>query len=683
MNFGDLKERIKTDAWPNGVPENLTDAVDTYVLSGLIEAQRNIRCLQYRHDDVYAACQTYWHCGASAITAPKGRILRAYTIDNEEWCRPVPLRPVSMQEFRRWQAKWKSNWRSSYYEPPASGAQLPMGFDVPTTSSDAICGRATTGIYALDPSANRLWVGPWIQTTESLVVEWQGIKRTWSSGDIVPDDEDFIRLIRLFTELEFGRKWASDDLPIRERAYSEALADMMATCHIESQLHGEPLTAEEASAAIWSAFVPETPVTEDTVAADEIAIDFVGETGAADEDCVAVANAIAADEPDNVILLGNCKSGGNDAETAMAPYAEFTAAQTLKAALGNTDLDDGNLGLDVRTVANNPGNGRYYTVQYGPVSVFVINAGFNTAEGMVEPDGNFEGSRQFAEIMAAVVRDTNPWRVAVIHHPPYTSGDDFYPGTDSLRWVAELPVHAIVSARSANYERLTINSRRYFVVGTGGAPLRGFNETPLPGSQTRIDDEFGFLRLDADCDSAVFKFLDLDGNALDTVTIDTPAVPATPVMPLDPYITVQPASAAVVSGGSVTLSVTATGTAPLAYQWMADGVVISGATSSTYTIDPVTDPHTYRVLVSNPVSAVLSDAALVLPVTGTGSGIVQVADLATFVAGDYTSAAGIVLLLDDNDEPGYFTEAAASGSHDGVSRIVDSEGNHFVRIVFT
>ncbi len=682
MNFGDLKERIKQDAWPNGVPENLEDAVGTYVLSGLIEAQRNIKCLQYRHDDVYAACQTFWNCGASVITAPKGRILRAYTIDNDAWCRPVPLRPVSMPEFRRWQTKWKANWRSSYFSPPASGAQLPMGFDVPTTSSDAVCGRATTGIFALEASANRLWVGPWIQTTESIVLEWQGIKRSWSDGDIVPDDEDFIRLIRLFTELEFGRKWAADDLPIRERAYSEALADMMATCHVESELHGEPVSAEEASAAIWSAFVPETAVTEEAVPDDTAAVAFVGETGLADEDAIAVANAISANEPENVVLLGNCKDG-NDAETAMAPYAEFTAASKLKAALGNKDLDDANLGLDVRTLAGNPGNGRYYVVQYGPVSVFVINSGFNTAGGMVEPDGNFEGSRQFAEVMAAVLRDTNPWKIAVIHHPPYTSGADYYPGTDSLRWVAELPVHAIISARSANYERLTINSRRYFVVGTGGLPLRGFNATALPGSQIRIDDEFGFLRLDADCDSATFKFLDLAGAELDSETISTPAVPATPVMPLDPYITVQPASQAVISGGSVTLSVTATGTAPLAYQWMVNGVVIGGATSATYVVNPVTTPGTYRVLVSNPVSAVLSDAALVLPVTGTGDAIEQVADLATFVAGDYTHAAGIILLLDGNEEPGYFTEAAASGSHDGVSRIVDSAGNHFTRIVFT
>lgn len=682
MNFGDLKERIFADAWPNGVPENLVDAIGNYVVSALIEAQRMIPCFCYRHDDVYEACNTYWNCGATVITAPAGRILRVYTVDNSEWCRPVVYRQVSMAEFRRWQAKWKSRWDKSMYLPPASGAKLPMGFDVPTTTSDAVCGRAWSGICALEPSSKRLWVGPWIQTTESLVVEWQGIKRTWSDGDIVPEGEDFIRLIRLFVEREYGRKWASDDLAIRERAFNEHQALMMAECHKESQLHGEPVSAAEAQAAIWSTFVPETAATTAAASSEDVSIVFVGETGTDTTDTTTIANAIAANDPNYVVLLGNCKSSGRDATEAMAPYSEFTAASKLKAALGNLDLDDGNLALDVRTEAGNPGNGRYYSVQFGPVAVFVINQGYNTAGGIVEPDGNFEGSKQFAEIMAAVVRSTSPWKVAVVHHPPFSSSDTDYPGFELLRWVAELPVHVVLSAKSRVYERLDVNSRPYIIAGTGGATLDTFNSPVLPTSEFRSA-QFGFVRLDADCDGMTLTFKNAAGTTVDTLDITEPVVPAIPAVPLDPYIVVQPASQAIAEGGSVTLTVTAAGTAPLAYQWQLGGVNISGATSSSYTINPVTTPGTYRVLVTNGVGASLSDAALVLPVAGIGSEIIQVADLATFTANDYSGASGIILLLDANNEPGYFKAASASGSHNGVTRIVDADGNHFTRITFT
>lgn len=53
-------------------------------------------------------------------------------------------------------------------------------------------------------------------------------------------------------------------------------------------------------------------------------------------------------------------------------------------------------------------------------------------------------------------------------------------------------------------------------------------------------------------------------------------------------IIVQPNTQTVASGGSVTFSVVvAGGTSPYTYQWRKNGTDIGGATSSTYTIDPV------------------------------------------------------------------------------------------------
>jgi hypothetical protein len=51
-----------------------------------------------------------------------------------------------------------------------------------------------------------------------------------------------------------------------------------------------------------------------------------------------------------------------------------------------------------------------------------------------------------------------------------------------------------------------------------------------------------------------------------------------------PTITVQPVSQTVAPGGSVTFSVTATGTSP-AYQWFKDGAAVAGATASTLSLD--------------------------------------------------------------------------------------------------
>ena len=71
--------------------------------------------------------------------------------------------------------------------------------------------------------------------------------------------------------------------------------------------------------------------------------------------------------------------------------------------------------------------------------------------------------------------------------------------------------------------------------------------------------------------------------------------------PLAPSITMPPQSQTVTEGQNVTFSVTATGTAPLSYQWYKDGSIISGATSSSYSISNVqtTNAGTYTVTVSN------------------------------------------------------------------------------------
>ena len=78
-----------------------------------------------------------------------------------------------------------------------------------------------------------------------------------------------------------------------------------------------------------------------------------------------------------------------------------------------------------------------------------------------------------------------------------------------------------------------------------------------------------------------------------------------------PSITSQPSSATKVVGELVTFSVTASGTAPLSYQWRKGGGNISGETSSSYTINSVvmSDAGSYDVVVTNSCDSATSNAA--------------------------------------------------------------------------
>ncbi len=75
-----------------------------------------------------------------------------------------------------------------------------------------------------------------------------------------------------------------------------------------------------------------------------------------------------------------------------------------------------------------------------------------------------------------------------------------------------------------------------------------------------------------------------------------------------PAITAQPVSMTKIQGDVATFSVTASSTAPLTYQWYHDGLLIDGATGSSYSINGVEMGHVgeYYVVVGNCVSSVTS-----------------------------------------------------------------------------
>jgi len=94
--------------------------------------------------------------------------------------------------------------------------------------------------------------------------------------------------------------------------------------------------------------------------------------------------------------------------------------------------------------------------------------------------------------------------------------------------------------------------------------------------------------------------------------------------PLPPFITHQPRSQSVADGDLVTLSVTATGSSPLAYQWTFKSNDLTGATNAVLVIAQATagDSGDYTVRISNAVSSVTSDIATLAVTPGPPNALV-------------------------------------------------------------
>jgi hypothetical protein len=144
----------------------------------------------------------------------------------------------------------------------------------------------------------------------------------------------------------------------------------------------------------------------------------------------------------------------------------------------------------------------------------------------------------------------------------------------------------------------------FFVTAAGTPPLNyqwRFNGAPVAGetatNYTRVNAQAG----DAGGYSVVIT--NIAGAITSTVASLTVNLP--------PEITAQPQSQSVKLGTNVTFSVSATGTAPLGHQWRKDGVLIPGATNSSFTLDLVewSDEGDYTVIVTNVAGSAFSTPA--------------------------------------------------------------------------
>jgi O-glycosyl hydrolase len=117
---------------------------------------------------------------------------------------------------------------------------------------------------------------------------------------------------------------------------------------------------------------------------------------------------------------------------------------------------------------------------------------------------------------------------------------------------------------------------------------------------------------------ATFKVLVT--NSAGSATSNSATLTVNPAQ-VAPTITAQPVSQTVTAGQTATFTVTATGTAPLSYQWQMNGTAISGATAASYTTPATTSSgngDVFHVTVSNSIGSVTSNSATLTVTSGTG-----------------------------------------------------------------
>lgn len=267
----------------------------------------------------------------------------------------------------------------------------------------------------------------------------------------------------------------------------------------------------------------------------ELVVGFVGDSGRVSQDAQDVANLISGWPLDVLIHTGDMVYSDGDPSPSGSFYEDEVARyysafiggyagtytpgpieNKFFPVLGNHDWDDVGLAayLDFFRLPLNP-NERYFTYKRGPVQFFHMS-GYNG----VEPAGVGEADPQGIWLKAALLASDCPWRIVVVHFPPYTSDDTHAPGETALRWLRpDLGISALVCGHAHDSEIcIDSNGLTSFITGTGGHSLRGFT-TPVAESVWRDSTDYGALKLTANTTSLVFEYWNRSGIMIRSHTL--------------------------------------------------------------------------------------------------------------------------------------------------------------------
>lgn len=133
-------------------------------------------------------------------------------------------------------------------------------------------------------------------------------------------------------------------------------------------------------------------------------------------------------------------------------------------------------------------------------------------------------------------------------------------------------------------------------------------------------------------------------NATGTITSANAALTVTPAPAGAPVITTQPVAQTVAAGADVTLTVVATSTTAVTYQWIKDGVALAGATGATLTLGAAQPAAagSYTVTVTNAAGSVTSVAAT-LVIVPPDSRLINLSTRGIVGAGERMLIAGFVI----------------------------------------
>lgn len=248
----------------------------------------------------------------------------------------------------------------------------------------------------------------------------------------------------------------------------------------------------------------------------------LGDSGSGNEAQLELAGVMEGMQADLVLHAGDVvyKRGAecHYDERFYGPYRELIGSVPVYPVLGNHDVrtDNGQPWLDAfAPPAGTSGTERYYSFDFGPMHIAALDSELYYGDDALTTEA------QKAWLRDDLASTDRPWKVVLIHRPPYSSspyhGPDQQILDDLVHIFEEEGVDVVFTAHEHVYERLVpINGITYFVTGGGGGNLREAGESELT-AVTAL--RHHVLRVVVGPERMVIEAVGVDGEVFDRVEI--------------------------------------------------------------------------------------------------------------------------------------------------------------------
>lgn len=136
------------------------------------------------------------------------------------------------------------------YGLPGGLALLPLGYHFAQADTDRRT-RSKAGLWAIE--RGKLYLVPWIQSTEKVVIKWDGIKREWNDDDPIDSDPLLLQAVTEWVRADHAKNFERDYEAAAAAlgAYTDARSRMAYECREENRIRGnEPSFARQSAGSV-------------------------------------------------------------------------------------------------------------------------------------------------------------------------------------------------------------------------------------------------------------------------------------------------------------------------------------------------------------------------------------------------------------------------------------------------